>query len=443
MAQQVLKPPVLRYLHQLEIAVKQKVGVVPEDVLTDAREFLAKDLQSLQQSEPGIDDEEIYQHFLATFGRPDEVAQHYEDASDPNLLKLKGVAPNWRICCTSCGRSAPAAKVGITRIGARSRHKYVIGWCRDCRWLRWMRLERDLDQTNLSSELGASLTGEQMRRRKHKPGTVVLLTLAIVLLSLLMLPGLINWGAGAANANQASDATFAKMPENWHVDSHTIVTSDQLGTFSKKLGGSIVHATNTVIRDDQRRLQINRLRCRDAKDADAVQRNLHRMKGNPRHVCRNGLDVYEFVCRTPAAARFAIEARYRLPIQPQQARYRIQFDAIPVASGDAMAWNKLFNLFLRWHAGEERDAIEPRIAEQISRFQFSDELTFKNTGLGSTTTNWNFFPKASEKTPVHTGDATRYKFSELPTRAGAPIARVQAIVTSTTFGKSAANPDTA
>jgi hypothetical protein len=201
MAQQLLKQPVVRYLQQLELAVKQKVGVVPEDVLTDAREFLSKDLQSLRQSEPGIDDEEIYQHFLTTFGNPDDVAQHYEDAAKPNLLKLKGVAPNWRICCTKCGRSAPAARVGITRIGARSVHKYVLGWCHDCRWLRWMRLERDLDKTNLSRELGVDLTGEQFRVQKHKPWKVVFAVLAIVLPLVLFLPGIIRHIVTALTAN--------------------------------------------------------------------------------------------------------------------------------------------------------------------------------------------------------------------------------------------------
>ena len=120
MVQQLNEPPVVQYLHELEIAVKQKVGVVPEDVLTDAREFLLRDLQSLRQSEPGIGEQEAYEHFLATFGDPDRVAQQYEDEAGPVLWKRNGHAPNWRICCTKCGRSAPAAKAGITRVAARS-----------------------------------------------------------------------------------------------------------------------------------------------------------------------------------------------------------------------------------------------------------------------------------------------------------------------------------
>lgn len=432
----------MRYLHQLELAAKQRVGVVPEDMLTDAREFLSKDLQSLQQSEPGIEDEEIYRHFLTTFGLPDDVARQYEDVSKKGGSRFEGVAPHWRICCTKCGRSAPAAKAGITRMGARSSHKYVVGWCRDCRWLRWLRLERDLDQANLCQQLAVELTGEQLRQRKHKPVQVVLLALAISLVAAVLFPMIVRQVLKAANAAQVADATFAAMPANWTVDRHQVVSPGNLQAISRKLGGSIVAATNTVIRDQGRSLQINRLRCKRARDAGAVQRALLDMKLNPLHVARNGLDVYEFVCRTPEAGRFAIEARYRLPIQPQEAKYRVQFDAIPIAGGNPMAWNRLFNLFLLWHSGQDRDDVESQIAKLSGEFQFSDELVFKNTGLGSTETQWRFNPQPSVTSQASVADATRYKFASLPMRTGVPVVRVQAIVTSTTFGTtSVADPE--
>ena len=98
---------------------------------------------------------------------------------------------------------------------------------------------------------------------------------------------------------------------------------------------------------------------------------------------------------------------------------------------------------MRPASGEDRPDVESRIAELLGRFQFSDELTLKNTGLGSIDTRWSFSPEPHAQSQVKAGDATRYKFSELPKRVGAPVAKVQGIVTSTTFGMQAAKSDAA
>ena len=108
-----LPRPVAKYLRNLERQAKQKVGVVPEAILEDAREFLQRDFECLQESEPGIKETEVYDHFVDVFGSPEQVADSYESA-DARPSKIPGYAPGWRICCTKCGRSAPAAKAGIT-----------------------------------------------------------------------------------------------------------------------------------------------------------------------------------------------------------------------------------------------------------------------------------------------------------------------------------------
>ena len=88
------------------------------------------------------------------------------------------MAPGWRICCTRCGRSAPLAAVGGTRIGARSRHKYTLGFCRGCRRFRFLRIIQDLETHNLTDAVSAAGTPEQMRATMHRPWV----TLAIILL---------------------------------------------------------------------------------------------------------------------------------------------------------------------------------------------------------------------------------------------------------------------
>lgn len=185
---QPLPSPVARYLTELEQSIKQRVGVVPEDALSDAREHLTQDLLALQTSEPGLSETEVYQHFVESFGEPGSIAEQYEAVAEPGSTR-PGYAPGWRICCTRCGRSAPAEKAGIVRIAARSSHKYVVGWCRDCGWFRWLRLQRDLEQGNLTQLLGAKTNPEELRSQSHRPWMVIVLIVS----SLIALGSIATW----------------------------------------------------------------------------------------------------------------------------------------------------------------------------------------------------------------------------------------------------------
>ena len=189
-----------RYLRELEPAIKKKVGVIPEDVLCDTRDFLLSHVHELREQPGEHTDEELYEQFVEAFGSPQHVAEQCEkSAESPRRLKL-GNAPNWRICCTNCGRSAPAEKVGITRTAARSFHKYVGGWCQNCRSLRWMRLLRDLDANNLCDQLGEDITGEELRADIHRPwavvGSIAVFAIAtsilVPLILQLLLPAVLN-----------------------------------------------------------------------------------------------------------------------------------------------------------------------------------------------------------------------------------------------------------
>ncbi len=60
----------------------------------------------------------------------------------PMLRRHAGVAPGWRARCTKCGKTRDAGAAGMTRIGAASAGKIVLGWCRGCRFLRLVAIER-------------------------------------------------------------------------------------------------------------------------------------------------------------------------------------------------------------------------------------------------------------------------------------------------------------
>jgi hypothetical protein len=55
---------------------------------------------------------------------------------------MKDESSQWRVRCPRCGRSRTYAELGGTRIGAASKGKRILGWCRECRWFRWAIVER-------------------------------------------------------------------------------------------------------------------------------------------------------------------------------------------------------------------------------------------------------------------------------------------------------------
>ena len=161
-------PAVVKYMQQLELVLKQMQGVSPEDALCDAREFLLADGQALARSGDAFDTEMHYNWIVSHFGSPEQVARQYSSSADPPPPPaLGGMAPGWRICCTHCGRSSPLAAIGGVRIGAYSYHKYKACYCSACNCLRWCRIIKDLDDTNLTRLLCSNLTAEQMRAKMH------------------------------------------------------------------------------------------------------------------------------------------------------------------------------------------------------------------------------------------------------------------------------------
>lgn len=51
------------------------------------------------------------------------------------------LAPGWQVRCPGCGKTKPYGSIGI-RIGAASRGKRILAWCKTCRWFRWAIVER-------------------------------------------------------------------------------------------------------------------------------------------------------------------------------------------------------------------------------------------------------------------------------------------------------------
>lgn len=436
-----LPTPVLTYLRNLEREAKHRVGVVPETILEDAREFLTRDFQSLHDSEPGLTDDEVYSHFEDTYGTPSDVAESYLPETQPTS-RIPGYAPGWRICCTRCGKSAPAAKVGITRVAARSHHKYIGGWCKDCRWPRWMRLVQDLDDDNLTRQLSVGETGETVRKKLHRPwltvAAILLITFSTIVVGNALVRPLLAQVVGDDKSKSQSAANdvknrFSELPSNWKLDRKLEVPVSQLAGFSQKLGGTLNYLSNNFLSSDGKKIQINVMQASDAGEAEKVYASLSSIKGGNQTLVRQRDVVYEFVVRNREEALLAIEARYALGIQPKQQSYRVKFAALPIASGKAMSWNSLYNLFLQWEESSSPQLVR-RIETLAGDFQVSNKIRLAHLSLPEKSI-WKFSTKPTERTANEGEASVAFSFSELNKKAGVPIVGVEGNISCETYAR--------
>lgn len=64
---------------------------------------------------------------------------------------MNGYAPGLQIRCTKCGGTRNAADVGIIRMGATGK-TYTLGYCSNCRWLRFIAIEKKPEQADAVEE---------------------------------------------------------------------------------------------------------------------------------------------------------------------------------------------------------------------------------------------------------------------------------------------------
>lgn len=370
------------YLGELEHAAKQCVGVLPGQILRDAEEHLLLDSEHLSRAEPGLDDSALLQHFKSTYGDPRDVALAYEQDSGTAPSVVPATAPGWRIHCRTCGRSAPAARVGITRIGAHSRGKRVFGWCRGCGRLRWLSLTRDLEhegtiQPDEGTGPGSRHTSGSNPVRLWSSGWIVLACLAM-LAALPAVSGILRSltsGLMAANENRSRAPGFESIPDRWSIVRETEVRASQLSQFSAKLNVPLTALFNTVVMSENQQLQINTLTTATKVEATGLTKALRSGKTNPRWVVQNENRVYEFVVRDAGQARVAAAARYAFPLQASRVTYQASFEVIPIRhetpGGQPDDRNRLYNLLLSPQTFPDTESEIVRLSRQ---FEFADEI---------------------------------------------------------------------
>ena len=420
-----LPGPIVTYLENLELELKKIVGVSPEDALCDVREHLFRELEEVRREQPGLAEDAAHECLVERFGDPKVVAQQYAPAEAPKS-RIPGHAPGWRICCTRCGRGAPAGKVGITRIGAYGK-KYTVGTCSGCGGFRWMKIVKDLDKATLTKKLGVDTTPQQLRASAHRPWTTVA--------GILVLVGATLFAAKLLGAFEARavEPAFENLPAEWKLVRSQRIGKKQTEEIAAKFGVQMEGLSNSVLRDEHGELQINVCRCATERDAMRLHKAFADMHQNPRDCIWNGRLVYEFVPRKGDVRRLYAQARYRLGLVPDEVRYRVTFRAAPIADGDYMQWNKLFNLFLAKDGGSDVDA---QIAATAEAFKFGTTFRLRSVEYEGSThsrASWGTQPQGVQT--VDSLGAVQFAFASMPERAGIQFVDVEGVVNSKTLGR--------
>lgn len=415
------KLPVQSYLVALEAELKELPGVVPQEALADAIEHLESEAHALELAEPGIGADECFASFVERYGTPRDVAAAYASDEKPFGAKIPATAPGWRIHCSKCGRSSPAANAGITRIGAFSAGKRVLGFCRGCRWPRFLRLVKDLDDSNLTRSL------------VHPEQNPFAGWLVEKLKALVIVAGVfaVLWAVGVFSPKQVDPDVFEEMPKGWKLRQSSVVSTKQTNAIGIKLGGKINRLINAVVAFNGQPLQINVIECPTAADAGKIESSLRQTKSIRQLVQRNETTLYEFVARTQADVRLALAARYELGIQPKRVSYKVTFDAAPTSGGDCMKWNELFNLFLR-HEHDPSAQSEAKIRRMSGALKFGDSLKLRRFGIGRTENRWNFASPVASTTKIAGGDLVAFGFDSFKMTGGVPVVGVKLQLTSVT-----------
>ncbi|MEZ6091525.1 MAG: transglutaminase-like domain-containing protein [Pirellulaceae bacterium] len=125
----------------------------------------------------------------------------------------------------------------------------------------------------------------------------------------------------------------------------------------------------------------------------------------------------------------AARARYELPVLPTQASYEVSFSASPIAAGDDMLRNRLFNLCIE-HAVKQTDDVATQIRDIARSLTFSDYVVLRSVQPSPSRAVWRVQPAAESESL--SGGAIAFSFRELPLQVGMPTVVIRGNVRSAT-----------
>jgi hypothetical protein len=126
--------------------------------------------------------------------------------------------------------------------------------------------------------------------------------------------GLIALTAGLQVKPNGNEQMFKNLPEGWKVEKSIVVSKEQTGVISRRLGGEISKLTNTILSFNGQQLQVNVTQCPTSEQTEKVYKAvLQSHNGVADYVLRDKNLVVEFSqCND---VKFAIQARRALGLE--------------------------------------------------------------------------------------------------------------------------------
>lgn len=230
-----------------------------------------------------------------------------------------------------------------------------------------------------------------------------------------------------------ADAGFdeSALPECWKLTSTYHADAATLKGFGARFGVELESLSNYKIDAGGISLQVNIVTCRNPEDANKVYDFfMTAREATPQKYVRDEHVVYEFLCDN-----YGVRARIQetLGVRPTYERlYRVNMEIAPLAAGDGMLWNALFNALTAHgkNPGDETTAAKAR--GLAGKFEFGDAVTLRNEQVEWGAPSYEYSTNPSSQSTE--GDVLSLTFAALPATLDVPRVTVTAEVPVRSFG---------
>jgi hypothetical protein len=209
---------------------------------------------------------------------------------------------------------------------------------------------------------------------------------------------------------EIADKCFQKMPFGCFVTKSDIVPKAQADAIGKKLGVPLRRLSNTYLQVQGKPIQVNILETKNSADAKTLHKTISAMKAHPAFCLIQGKTVVEFCnAELPTTIKTAYELGFTP--KPKKVQYEITAHISTIDKADYMAFNKLFNVFLKTNTQSPGQQSINQIRDLSRDFTFGTSVVLRKPQDEST--SYVFNPKPTKITD-QPNDHISYSFKLPP-----------------------------
>jgi hypothetical protein len=216
--------------------------------------------------------------------------------------------------------------------------------------------------------------------------------------------------ASAPVRAEVADGCFEKMPFGCFLTKSDTMSKDQTDAIAKKLGTPLRRLSKTYLQVQGKPIQVNILEAKSITDAKKLHKTISATKGHPAFCLIQGKKVVEF-CNAELST--AIKTTYELGFtpKPKKVQYGITAHISTIDEADYMAFNKLFNVFLKTNTQNPSRQSITQIRSLSRDFTFGTSVVLRKPSDKST--SYVFNPKPTKITD-QSHDHISYFFTQPP-----------------------------